>query len=281
MAFVNDKNFTGLQYITADNIHSPGVCAIFSTRNGGVSGQTPETKYLHSMNLALHFSHGEEDYGNPETNYKIIMASQGFDFKNLVTLKQKHTANIVTVNEAAITSSPYGFNRLPLEADALITNIKGLLLSVRTADCVPILLYDAKTQAVGAVHSGWRGTLAKIGPQTVASMAAAYGTNPKDIKAAIGPAIGQCCFEVGLDVQESFAAAHGEGINSFFTTKPGGKPHGHIKAINQALLIEAGLQPQNIETSNLCTKCNPGLFYSARYSGVKFGLQAAFIGIRH
>jgi len=283
MTLVNDANFPRLQYLTADTIHSPKVSAIFSTRNGGVSGQTPETKYLQSMNLSLRFSPGEEDYGNPEQNYKIIMSSQGFDFSKLVTLRQRHTDNIVVVDEAVVESNrsnPFGFNRLFETADALVTNIKGLLLSVRTADCVPILLYDPKTQAIGAVHSGWRGTLAAIGSKTVKRMAETYGSHPENIKAAIGPAIGPCCFEVGFDVHESFVAEHRENINRFFTIKPEGRPHCDIKSINKGFLLEAGILEKNIEISNMCTKCNPDLFYSARYSGGKYGLLASFIGMK-
>lgn len=283
MTLINDASFPGLQYITADNIHSPKVSAIFSTRNGGVSGQTPETEYLRSMNLSLRFSPDEEDYGNAEQNYRIIMSSQGFDFKNLVTLRQRHTSNIVVVDENVIEfnrSNPFGFNRISETADALITNIKGLLLSVRTADCVPILLYDSKNQAIGAIHAGWRGTLASIGPATVKRMVEVYGSDPKDIKAAIGPAIGQCCFEVGFDVYENFITEHGEGISKFFTIKPEGKPHGDVKSMNKAFLIEAGIPEKNIEVSDLCTKCNPDLFYSARYSGIKFGSLAGFIGLK-
>ena len=152
MTLINDASFPGFQYVTADNIHSSKVSAIFSTRNGGFSGQTPETEYLRSMNLSLRFSPEEEDYGNVRKNYDVIMSSQGFDFKNLVTLRQRHTNNVIVVDESVIESNrnnPSGFNRLLSEAaDALITNIKGLLLSVRTADCVPILLYDTKINAL-------------------------------------------------------------------------------------------------------------------------------------
>jgi hypothetical protein len=250
MKLITDTTFPNLQYITAENIHSPQVSAVFSTRNGG-------------------------------ENYKTLISCQGFEFENLVTLEQKHTANIVVVDEDAIG------NRRRLDcinlneaADALITNIKGLLLSVRTADCVPILLYDPYTKSVGAVHAGWRGTLAKIGPKTVKRMAGVYGTNPKDIKAAIGPAIGPCCFEVGFEVRDSFLTEHGTGIAEFFSIKLNNKPYCDIKSINKAFLTEAGIPDKNIEVSDFCTKCSPDLFYSYRYSGGRHGLMANFIGLK-
>ena len=281
MTLVNDKNFLGLQYITADNIHSPEVSAVFSTRNGGVSGKTPETEYLHSMNLSLRFSPEEEDYGNAGENYRIIMASQGFDFKNLVTLEQRHTNNVIVVDEGLIERSQrFGFYRTRETADALVTNIRGLLLSVRTADCVPILLYDSKKQAVGAIHAGWRGTLAGIVLKTVKCMTDVYGSEPSNIKAAIGPAIGLCCFEIGFEIQENFVNKYGESIKRFFTNKPGSKPYSDIKSINRAFLIEAGILEQNIYMSDLCTKCNGDLFFSFRRSGEKFGSMSNFIGLK-
>ncbi|MCL2407580.1 MAG: peptidoglycan editing factor PgeF [Defluviitaleaceae bacterium] len=284
MKFINDASFSGLQYITADNIHSPSVSAIFSTRNGGVSGGTPETEYLRSMNLSLRFSSGEEDYGNAKENYKIIISSQGFKFNNLVTLRQKHTSNIVVVDERVVEenrNNPFGFNRLSEAADAIVTNIQGLLLSVRTADCVPILLYDPKTKSIGAAHAGWRGTLAGVGRKTVECMADVYGSNPKDIKAAIGPAIGVCCFEVGFEVLDGFIKEYGDDIVKHFTTKYKSKPYCDIKLMNKAFLIEAGIFENNIDVSDLCTKCNPDLFYSARYSGEKYGSLAGFIGLKN
>ncbi|MDR2599776.1 MAG: peptidoglycan editing factor PgeF [Oscillospiraceae bacterium] len=283
MTLVNDANFHDLQYITADNIHSSDVIAIFSTRNGGVSGQTPETKHLYSMNLAHNFSPGEDDYENIIENYKIIMSSQGFDMKSLVTLQQKHTSNIIVADDNIVKkyrSNPLGFCQISEAADALVTNIKGLLLSVRTADCVPVLLYDSKNQTIAAIHAGWRGTLTGIIQKTIKCMTKEYNTNPKDIKVAIGPAIGLCCFEVGFEVQESFVKEYGEDINKYFTTQPESKPFCDIKSMSKAFLIETGVLEENIEVSDLCTKCNPDLFFSYRFSGGKCGLMSSFIGLK-
>ncbi|MDR2589685.1 MAG: peptidoglycan editing factor PgeF [Oscillospiraceae bacterium] len=283
MTFVDDTNYNGLQYITADNIHSSDVIAIFSTRNGGVSGQTSETQHLCSMNLAHNFSPGEDDYENIIENYKIIMSSQGFDMKSLVTLQQKHTSNIIVVDDNIVKkyrNSPLGFCQISEAADAHITNIKGLLLSVRTADCVPVLLYDSKNQAIAAIHAGWRGALTGIIQKTIKCMIKEYNTNPKDIRAAIGPSIGICCFEVGFEVQESFVNEYGEYIKKHFTAQPESKPFCDIKSMSKAFLIESGVLEGNIEMSDLCTKCNPDLFFSYRYSGGKCGLMSSFIGLK-
>jgi len=281
MTLINDKTFPTLQYLTSDNMH--GVTTIFSTRNGGFSGQTPETEHLRSMNLLLRFSPDEEDYDNVGKNYEAIMSSQGFDFKSLVTLRQRHTNNVIAVDEYVIKSNhnnPFGFNRLPETADALVTNIKDILLSVRTADCVPILLYDSRNEAIGAIHAGWRGTFTQIGTKTVERMTELYGTKPADIKAAIGPAIDVCCYEVDDIFYENFRMQYGKEIDNYFTISPGNKPHCDLKKINKSFLIEAGVLASNIEVSDLCTMCNPELFYSHRRSGNKRGTMASFIGMK-
>jgi hypothetical protein len=275
MTLTNDNTFPSLQYITAGNIHSPGVTAVFSTRNGGVSGMTPETEHLRSLNLQ---SGAEgEVYANTVENCRIIASSQGFRPEDIISVRQRHTDRIITVDDSIAGKYPrYTFHE---EADALITDMTGVLLSVRTADCVPVLLYDGKSKAIGAVHSGWRGTFARIGAKTVRRMTEQYGTNPANLQAAIGPAIGVCCYEVGDEVCEQFRAEHGDSIGKYFPAEPGKKPYCDLKAMNKAFLMEVGIPGDNIQVSDLCTMCNPGLFYSHRRSGTKRGTMAAFIGM--
>ena len=264
-----------LQYLTANNIHSPQVSAIFTTRNGGVSGMTPETEHLYSLNLKLNSK--SDTNANVAENHRIIAASQGFNADDIMSLSQIHSDKIIAVDKAIVDSRPY--NSLG-EADALVTNIKGILLSVRVADCVPILLYDHANEAIGAVHAGWRSTFMQIGAKTIARMRELYGTNPANIKAAIGPSIKGCCFEVGTDFYEQFCAEYGKIIDKFFHAKPGEKPYCHLDAMNKSFLVEAGVPAPNIDTSDLCTQCNPQLFYSHRRSGEKRGAMAGFIGMK-
>ncbi|MCL2388142.1 MAG: peptidoglycan editing factor PgeF [Defluviitaleaceae bacterium] len=266
MTLINDKNH--LQYFAA-SFHSPLLTAIFATRNGGVSGQTPETEHLRSLNFSLNNDSNE----NVAENYRIITSSQGFGTADVIGVRQIHSDKIVTIS-CETRHQPRE------EADALVTNLKGVLLSVHTADCVPILLYDSRNSAIAAIHAGWRGTFAQIGTKTVQRMTELYGTNPADIHAAIGPAIGLCCYEVGDDLHEQFRKQHGAGIDSFFTTGEGGKPHCNLKAMNEAFLISAGIPQNNIEVSELCTQCHPDLFYSHRRSGTKRGTLASFIGLQ-
>lgn len=275
MTLINDKIFPDLQYLTADNIHSPEVSAIFATRNGGVSGLTPATTHLHSLNLQ--FNSKRDADSNVAENYKIIASSQGFSAGDVMSVLQKHTDKTIVVDKSLAESRPHG--QLG-EADALVTNIKGVMLSVRTADCVPILLYDSVNGAIGAVHAGWRGTFAQIGAKAVKQMSELYGTNPSDVKAAIGAAIGACCYEVSMEFYEQFSCKYGKEIDEFFHHKPNAKPHCNLNAMNKSFLVKAGVPAQNIGVSDLCTNCNPHLFYSHRRSGENRGTMAAFIGMR-
>lgn len=152
------------------------------------------------------------------------------------------------------------------EGDALVTHTPGLWVGIRTADCVPILLADARQRRVAAVHAGWRGTVAEVAVQALAQM----GSQPADVTAALGPAIGACCYEVGPDV-----AAH------FTTTRPGprGRPHLDLIAANRHQLLRAGLPPTQIDAAPPCTQCGDD-FHSYRRDGEHAGRMVAAIRIR-
>jgi YfiH family protein len=207
MTLINDNHFHLLQYLIADNIHSSKVSAIFTTRNGGVSGTTPETEHFFSMNLQ--YNDKKDTHANVTKNHEIIATSQGFSKDDIMSLWQRHSDNIIAVDNILAENRPY--YKIG-EADALVTNIKGILLSVRVADCVPILLYDHANDAIGAIHAGWRGTFAEIGAKTIKYMNELYGTNPANVQAAIGV----CCFEVGNDVYEQFCYKFSEDIDIYF-----------------------------------------------------------------
>ena len=175
----------------------------FSTRLGGVS------KGIYaSMNLS--FTRGDEDAAVRE-NYRRFAAALGFSEKDIVTSDQTHTANVRIVTDEdrgnGITKPrPY------TDVDGMITNVRGLVLATFYADCVPLYFIDPVHHAIGLSHSGWRGTVSKIGAVTVKKMQETYGTDPKDVYAAIGPSICQDCYEVSEDViqefQNSFAPEH-------------------------------------------------------------------------
>ena len=151
------------------------------------------------------------------------------------------------------------------EGDALITDRAGLAISVRTADCYPILLADPATRAVAAVHAGWRGTAAQVVHETLARMQQEFGTQPADLYAAIGPGIGECCYEVGADVARQF----------------GRSSAGHIDlaAANRRQLLDAGVVPERIDSLNLCTFCDPAQFHSYRRDKTA-GRMISYIRVR-
>lgn len=250
-----------LEYEVAQGIPVPHC---FTTRLGGVSKD-----HLASMNIGIRRG---DDPANVAENFRILGRAVGFSLEDLVSTRQTHSDIIWQVGRAqrgtAITlgSSP--------ECDALITNEPGTGLVIYTADCTPILLYDPVTGAVGAAHAGWRGTAADIGGKTVRAMVAAYGCDPANIRAAIGPNIGFCHFETDADVPNALRAAFGEAVNPFIRTA-GDKYYVNLKEINALALRRSGVR--QVEISQSCTMCRPDRFWSHRITGSLRGSQGAII----
>ena len=160
------------------------------------------------------------------------------------------------------------------EGDALITDIPGVMLAVRTADCIPILLVDVRQRAVAAVHAGWRGTLRGLAAKTVETMAARFGSRPKDILAALGPGIGPCCYEVGAEVAIQFRDLFPE------RTDLEGRTRLDLAEANRRLLASAGLAGDRVCVAGLCTCCWPEEFFSWRRDRQNTQRMAAAIGIK-
>jgi YfiH family protein len=249
-----------LEYLTALNLKTPHA---FTTRLGGVSEGA-----FSSLNIAMHRGDSAE---NVAKNYAILAESIGFDLKNLVLTRQTHSdiVRVVTKKDA------HGLDHQSYpECDALITNDAGCALVVFTADCTPILLWDSVTGAVGAAHAGWRGTAADIAGKTVRAMVSEFGCNPADIRAAIGPNIGFCCFLTDYDVPDAIIAEFGAEAEAFIR-KTGEKYQVDLKAVNALALRRAGVG--NIEISYDCTMCQPDRFWSHRVTGINRGSQGAVI----
>lgn len=249
-----------LEYLTALDLNVPHA---FTTRFGGVSEGV-----FASLNLAMHRGDAPE---NVEKNYKILADALAFDINNLVLTRQTHSdiVRVVTKSDAC----GLDHHAYP-ECDALITNDAGCALVVFTADCTPILLWDSVTGAVGAVHAGWRGTAADIAGKTVRKMATEFGCDPRNIRTAIGPNIGACCFETDIDVPEAIIKTFDREADAFIT-KLGEKYHVDLKAVNALALRRAGVE--SIEISDDCTMCNPQKFWSHRITGNNRGSQGAVI----
>lgn len=177
-------------------------------------------------------------------------------FAQLATVKQIHSATCVAAE---------GRTGVLGQADALLENTPGSVIAVKTADCMPILLADARLRTVAAVHAGWRGTAAHIVQAAVNAMGARSGSRPEDLHAAIGPGIGACCYEVGPEVMEQF----------------GGQGRGRLdlEAENRRQLEESGVTPAHIYASHLCTMCRADQFHSFRRDREAAGRLYSFIGI--
>lgn len=256
----------------------------FSTSKGGVSS-LDGAKVL---NLGFTEWDARE---NVQKNRKSFQSALAADAFSLVSLKQFHSDVV-----CGFSSAP----KEPCSGDAAISNTPALLLGIQTADCVPILLLDPKKRAVAAVHAGWRGTLQRIVEKTIGRMKMDFKSNPGDLLAAIGPAIGGCCYEVGTEVAAAFHSQFTDAPDWFDELRTGDEPNplqwlnqfppGHqpppknvrldLRKANRAQLLAAGLHPQNIFVSDLCTACRPDVLFSYRKQGSESGRMMSAIGIR-
>ncbi len=235
----------------------------FTTRLGGVG-----EGIFASMNIALHRGDSDEAV---RKNYEILARELGFELENTVLTRQTHSDIVRAVTRADarwIDSRDYP------ECDALITAERGTALVIFTADCTPILFHDPVSGAVGAAHAGWRGTAADIAGKTVRRMCGELGCRAEDIRAAIGPNIGACCFETDGDVPAAILAEFGRDAERFITEK-GTKYRVDLKGVNALALRRAGIE--DIEIGEYCTVCRPDLFWSHRRCGAARGSQGAVI----
>lgn len=247
----------------------PGIHHGFSTRQGGVSAPP-----LDALNLGI--SRGDDPAAVRE-NYRRFCTAIGADDRHAVLSQQTHTANVrrVTAEDAGKgLTVPRDYT----DVDALITNEANLPLTVFSADCGIILLYDPEHHAVGAVHAGWRGCAAGILQKTVEAMSAAFGSDPAAMLAAIGPCIGQCCFETDADVPDAMRAALGDTADQYVQWN-GLKFHVDLAGLNRQWLLNAGILPAHIDVSSLCTACRRDLFWSHRKMGGARGAQVAMISL--
>jgi len=256
----------------------------FSTRPGGLSDLGGEKV----LNLGFAEWDTKENVLENRRRFQSALATSNFA---LIALKQIHS-DVVHLFE----NSPAE----PCRGDASATNRSGLLLAVQTADCVPILLADVKKRAVAAIHAGWRGTLQRIVAKAIGKMQMQFGSKPADLLAAIGPSIGGCCYEVGVEVAVEFKSQFSNASDWFDELRTGDEPNplqwlnmappGHqpppknvlldLRRANRAQLLDAGLRAQNIAVSDLCTACRRDLLFSYRKEQGTTGRLMSVIGIR-
>lgn len=258
----------GLPLITDNRLTALGIPHGFTTRMGGVSEGEFE-----SLNLAYSPERSDSS-DNVERNYDILLSAFGVSPKNAVRTHQLHTDRVV----ACDSLSGVGFTSPDFTegTDGLVTLKDGQLISARMADCLPILLCDTKSGAVGAVHSGWRGTIELIGTKAIRLMCDTYGSDKNDILVSFGPSVGACCYEVGKEFYENFINTHGDILKPAFSQK-GASLYADMREVNRILMTKSGVPDKNIAIYTPCTCCNPAHFFSHRRQKSQRGTMAAVI----
>lgn len=283
-----------------------GLDAGFTTRCGGVSREPWD-----SLNTALHVG---DDPADVIRNRQRIAKCLGWPFEAWTCAEQVHGDRVWRVTAADRGKGRWRREDAVAEADALITDVPGVLLVMYYADCVPLYFYDPDTPAIGLAHAGWKGTALDIAGKTVRAMAEAFGSRPERMYAAIGPSIGPCCYEVDEPVLDRLlplaerlreAGDGGRGADGAdgaddadrATGQPTGKATGaddtalvrpthaghaavNLKEFNRRLMMKAGILPSRIEISTWCTGCRTGLFFSHRRDKGKTGRMAAWLGLK-
>ena len=244
----------------------------FSTRKGGVS-----TGIYESMNLTFNL---EDDPENVSENFRRMAAALHTVPEKMVYSKQTHTTNVLKIEEhhkgmGIVRERDFD------SIDGLVTNMPGICLVTFYADCVPLYFVDPVKKAIGLSHSGWRGTVGKIGKVTIELMQKTYGSDPEDIIAAIGPSICRDCYEVSGDVIQQFRESFDEAYwPELFYKKENGKYQLDLWRANERIFTEAGIREDHIAVTNVCTHCNPDILFSHRTTGDKRGNVSAFLALK-
>lgn len=266
------SNFSHFQIVSWTDNYSDLTAGI-SSRQGGV-GEAP----FESFNLALHVNDQE---GHVIENRKRLAEQLGFPFEAWTCGEQIHGNHIFVVTESDRGKGRESRDDAIQNVDGLITDQRGILLTAYYADCVPLYFYDPVAQVIGLAHAGWKGTVHDIAGEMIRTMHSQFGSKPEEILAAIGPSIGQCCYEVDSVVirqlQEKMGSLEG---NKAVDTKENGKFMLDLKECNRQRLLKEGILPYHIEITRRCTSCQTDLFFSHRKEKGQTGRMAAWIGLR-
>ena len=243
----------------------------FSTKMGGVS----EGKYA-----TMNFTYTRGD--NPEhvtENYRRMAKALSVDVEKMVLSYQTHATNVRLVTEADAGKGIFK-EREYKDVDGLITNVPGITLVTFYADCVPLYFLDPVHKAIGLSHSGWRGTVNRMGEETVNRMGEAFHSRAEDIIACIGPSICKNCYEVGVEVIQEFQKGfHEKYWEEIYTPKENGKYWLDLWKANEIILLEAGIRKENLGITDICTHCNSDYLFSHRTTGNERGNLAAFLSL--
>lgn len=256
---------------------APGLTAGFSGRAGGVSSAP-----WNSLNIGLHVG---DKQGDVIENRKLLTEDIGWPYEAWTCAEQIHGAAVHQVREGDRGRGRSSMKDTIQGCDGIMTDVEGILLTSFYADCVPLYFFDPDHRAVALAHAGWRGTVGGIAAETVRRMSEAYGTRPERLIAAIGPSIGECCYEVdGQVIAEVEALMNRLGLSETLALtcmipEASGKARLNLKELNRQIMIKAGILPTRIELSKWCTGCRVDLFFSHRMEGGKTGRMASWIGM--
>lgn len=258
----------GLTFYCVEEFESGGLIShAFTTRHGG-------TGRYSGLNLGLHV---DDDPDAVVANRRLVCRALGSDINRLVACEQVHGTTIAVVDGSHMGHGAADYSTALPETDGLITATPGVMLSLYFADCVPILLLDPVTPAVGLAHAGWKGTAGRIAVRALEAMAREFGTVPARCLAAVAPAIGPCCYEVGEEVAESISAT---AAGAHRHVRPAGERCMlDLPGVNALQLADAGVLPHNIIVSSTCTRCTDDDFFSYRREGPT-GRMGAFLLLR-
>ena len=263
----------GIVFLQFPALRETGLVAHgFSTRLGGVSEGPFAT-----LNFALRKG---DPYENVAENYRRMARALGVAEDSFVVSQQTHTTNIRNVTRADLGK---GFYREQdyTDIDGLMTDEPGITLVTMYADCIPLWLLDPRRKVIALSHSGWRGTVGRMGAVTVGKLHADYGCEPGDLVACVGPGICRDCYEVSGDVAQAFREAFPPGqADAVVRHRRDDKYDVDLWLANRFVLENAGVRPENIHISDICTRCNPELLFSHRIMGNRRGNLAAFLALK-
>ena len=263
----DEKEVAGVSFLSYPMFEETGIVNHgFSTRFGGVSKGCYAT-----MNIST--TRGDDPEAVAE-NCRRMANALGVEVEDFTYTQQTHTTNVVVVKTE-------DKGKRFAETDGMITNVPGICLVTFYADCVPLYFVDPVKKVIGLSHSGWRGTVGKIGKVTVEKMTTEYDCDPKDILAAIGPSICQDCYEVSEDVIDCFKEKFDEHLwDNLFYQKENGKYQLNLWEANHQIFLESGISEEHIAVTNVCTHCNPDVLFSHRTTGNARGNVSAFLALK-
>ena len=263
----DEKEVAGVPFLSYPMFEHTGIVNHgFSTRFGGVS-----KGFYATMNIST--TRGDDPEAVAE-NCRRMARALGVEVEDFTYTQQTHTTNVAVV-KAEDKGKRFA------ETDGMVTDVPGICLVAFYADCVPLYFVDPVKKVIGLSHSGWRGTVGKMGKVTVEKMIEEYGCDPKDILAAIGPSICQDCYEVSEDVIERFKENFDEKLwPILFYKKENGKYQLDLWEANHQIFLEAGILEEHLAVTNVCTHCNPEVLFSHRTTGNKRGNVSAFLALK-